>query len=220
MRAFATEILAAFIISLAFSPLLRADDGEIRVEAITLALRQDTLTVSARFENLFSEKIVGTIQSGLPCIVKIEMELRENGDREVLEQEVTQTIEYDVWSEKYTIRRSDSTRVYSEFEEVKRRIRQFHYELTETAFLKSTSRYTVAIRAAIIPITTRQADKISDWLLDPNQTEEALPSQNRSSGFKLNLNKLVSFLVGSKRRSRYSSDWHTSNKFKLSELQE
>lgn len=221
MRPFATEILAAFItLSVLFAPLVRADDGEIRVEAITPALRNDTLTVSAQFKNLFSEKIVGTIQSGLPCIVKIEVELRENGEKKTLEREVTRTIEYDVWSERYSVRRSDSTDVLSDFEKVKQSIRQFQHDLAATASLKTNSRYTIAIRAAIIPITTRQADKISDWLLDPNQTEESLPSQNRSSGFKMNLNKLVSFLVGSKRRSRYSSDWYTSNKFNIEELEQ
>lgn len=193
--------------------------GEIRVKSITPALKNDSLVVSATFENLFSPKIVGTIQSGLPSIIQIEMRLLDAHGRHLGRKFLTRNIEFDIWEEKYMIRENGHTRTFLRFEEVQKEMRALSREpLATRRVLRAGATYTVQLRVGIIPISARQAGKVTDWLQDPNQTEERLASENRTSGFELNINKLVSYFIGKKKGSRYISGWFKSQPFRLDDL--
>ena len=192
--------------------------SEILVERITPGLSGDSLVVSADFKNLFSRKIVGTIQSGLPSIVEIQIKLFE-GTKQIVRKPISRSIEFDVWEERYRVRSPDTTQVYFEFEQVKQAAnRLMNVFLISKALLAATKNYTMQIRVGIIPISAHQANKVSYWLENPNQSEEAIASDNRSSGFSLNINKLVSFFVNKKKGSRFSSKWFSSRSFRLAEL--
>jgi len=192
--------------------------GEIRVERITPKLRGDSLLVSAEFKNLFSGKIVGTIQSGLPSIVEIQVKLLE-GTRQVISKPISRSIEFDVWEERYLVRSLDTTIVYLDFEQVMQSTNVLPgILLISRDLLRATTNYTIQIRVGIVPISARQANKVSYWLENPNQSEEAVASDNRASGFSLNINKLVSFFVSNKKGSQFRSKWFSSRPFRLIDL--
>ncbi|MCH7680201.1 DUF4390 domain-containing protein [candidate division KSB1 bacterium] len=219
MRKFVTGSFILILISVTFPLLAFAQAGsEILVERITPGLSGDSLVVSADFKNLFSRKIVGTIQSGLPSIVEIQIKLFE-GTKQIVRKPISRSIEFDVWEERYRVRSPDTTQVYFEFEQVKQAAnRLMNVFLISKALLAATKNYTIQIRVGIIPISAHQANKVSYWLENPNQSEEAIASDNRSSGFSLNINKLVSFFVNKKKGSRFSSKWFSSRSFRLAEL--
>lgn len=219
MRKFVTGSFILILISVTFPLLAFAQAaGEILVERITPGLSGDSLVVSADFKNLFSRKIVGTIQSGLPSIVEIQIKLFE-GTKQIVRKLISRSIEFDVWEERYRVRSPDTTQVYFEFEQVKQAAnRLMNVFLISKALLAATKNYTIQIRVGIIPISAHQANKVSYWLENPNQSEEAIASDNRSSGFSLNINKLVSFFVNKKKGSQFSSKWFSSRSFRLAEL--
>jgi len=219
LRKFVTGSFILILISVTFPLLAFAQAGsEILVERITPGLSGDSLVVSADFKNLFSRKIVGTIQSGLPSIVEIQIKLFE-GTKQIVRKPISRSIEFDVWEERYRVRSPDTTQVYFEFEQVKQAAnRLMNVFLISKALLAATKNYTIQIRVGIIPISAHQANKVSYWLENPNQSEEAIASDNRSSGFSLNINKLVSFFVNKKKGSRFSSKWFSSRSFRLAEL--
>lgn len=219
MRKFVTGSFILILISVTFPLLAFAQAGsEILVERITPGLSGDSLVVSADFKNLFSRKIVGTIQSGLPSIVEIQIKLFE-GTKQIVRKPISRNIEFDVWEERYRVRSPDTTQVYFEFEQVKQAAnRLMNVFLISKALLAATKNYTIQIRVGIIPISAHQANKVSYWLENPNQSEEAIASDNRSSGFSLNINKLVSFFVSNKKGSQFSSKWFSSRSFRLAEL--
>ena len=221
MRKFVTESFIFILISVTFPSLVFAQaGGEIRVERITPGLSGDSLVVSADFKNLFSKKIVGTIQSGLPSIVEIQIKLLE-GTRQIVRKPISRSIEFDVWEERYLVRSPDTTQVYFEFEQVTRASnRLLNAFLISRALLAAAKNYTIQIRVGIVPISAHQANKVSYWLENPNQSEEAIASDNRSSGFSLNINKLVSFFVSNKKGSQFSSKWFSSRPFRLAELKQ
>lgn len=221
MRKFVTESFIFILVSVTFPSLVFAQaGGEIRVERITPGLSGDSLVVSADFKNLFSKKIVGTIQSGLPSIVEIQIKLLE-GTKQIVRKPISRSIEFDVWEERYVVRSPDTTEVYFEFEKVKRATnRLLNAFLISKALLAATKNYTIQIRVGIVPISAHQANKVSYWLENPNQSEEAIASDNRSSGFSLNINKLVSFFVNKKKGSQFSSKWFSSRPFRLAELKQ
>ncbi len=219
MRKFVTGSFILILISVTFPLLAFAQAGsEILVERITPGLSGDSLVVSADFKNLFSRKIVGTIHSGLPSIVEIQIKLFE-GTKQIVRKPISRSIEFDVWEERYRVRSPDTTQVYFEFEQVKQAAnRLMNVFLISKALLAATKNYTIQIRVGIIPISAHQANKVSYWLENPNQSEEAIASDNRSSGFSLNINKLVSFFVNKKKGSQFSSKWFSSRSFRLAEL--
>ena len=221
MRPFATKVFFLFLIlNLQSLPpvVFGGDDQQIRVENMTPQIRNGRLVVSADFRNLFSTRIVGTIQSGLPSIVQIEIKLRNASNKTVFRRLISRRISYDIWEERYTIAGDDTVRVLTDFQAVKAQSSRLEKEaITPPAALDTSQPYTIEIRAGIVPISTAQAEKVMDWLLDPNQTEEYLASENRASGFELNLNKLVSFFV-SRKKSTYTSGWYKSNKFRIRDL--
>lgn len=198
-----------------------AGEGDaIRVTQITPRLSGQSLTVSAVCQNLFSDKIVGTIQSGLPAIVQIEIKLKDDRNKQIAQRQITRSISYNVWENRYTVA-EDSARFFSELEEVKKiSSRVENVVLVSVQQLPPNMRFVIQVRAAILPISSTQGRKVTDWLLDPNQTEESLPSEDRTGGFKLNLSNLISFFVGGKKPSQYSSDWHSSHTFRLENLKE
>jgi hypothetical protein len=189
------------------------------VDQIEPALVNEILTVSGVIHNLFSEKIVGTIQSGLPSMVEIEVKLLDAEGRTKLRRRYLRTISYDIWQERYTVRREDTTVVSGDFEAVKRLTSRLeHVVLAPKTVLDARTRYAIALRVRVIPISVRQGQKVLDWLREPNQTEEDLASEDRSSGFRLNLSKLVSFFVGGNKRRQNRSPWYSSRMFRLSDL--
>ncbi len=224
MKKVATNVLWLFFFLISAFEVATAspgDEGGIRIETITPGVKNGQITVSARFRNLFSKKIVGTIQSGLPSIIQIEMKLLEGKEKTLVHKTLMRRISYDIWQERYAIDSPDSTQILTDFEAVKKVSSALQDEpLVQRQKLRPTSRYTIELRVGIIPISTRQAEKVSDWLLDPNQVEEPLASDNRSSGFELNISKLVSFFVNRKKGSRYRSEPFRSKPFKLSDLHE
>jgi len=207
------------LISLNVSYLSGQEKESIRIEQITPQLSDGHLTVSAVFQNLFSNKIVGTIQSGLPAIIQIEIQLLEKGGKQVARQQTARTISYNIWEERYVIH-EDTAVVFTDFEKAK----EFSSRLENAAVvarnkLKDEVTYYLQIQVGIIPISASQSEKVTDWLLDPNQTEERLASEERASGFKLNLNNLISFFVGGKKKSQYNSEWFSSKVFRIGDLE-
>ena len=175
--------------------------------------------VSASFHNLFSKKIIGTIQSGLPSIVNVEVKLIEGEKNQIVHRLISRSISFDIWQERYAVATANRVRTFTNFENVKHVSSQLdNVFLVPDTLLEIHKQYNVRIRVAIIPISSRQGAKVDDWLIDPNQTEERLASEDRSSGFKFTLSNLVSFFVRDRRQSRYNSEWFSSKPFTTNTL--
>jgi len=193
--------------------------AQIRVEQIVPSLRNDTLAVSARFTNLFSKKIIGTIQSGLPSIIQIELRLLDSRKNQLARRHISKSIAYDIWDEKYKIRHDGGEVTLARFEQVRAVSAILEKEgLISRRKLATAGPYVCQVRVGIIPISARQAERVTDWLLDPNETEERVASENRTSGFELNISKLLSFFVSKKKGSKYISPWFSSKPFRLHDL--
>jgi len=212
-------IFFAGYLPLAIPNLPAGESANIGVKNIVPRLQNDTLIVSAEFVNIFSRRIIGTIQSGLPSIIQIEIKLLDSRGRQMARKFISTSVEYDIWGEKYYIVRNGKRKSFADFaavEEVCTRLRD------EKLFFRTDPRdennYRVEIRVGIIPISSRQAEKVTDWIMDPNQTEETVASDNRTTGFELNINRLISFFVGKKKGSKYVSKWTSSRPFRWKDL--
>ncbi len=212
---------ALLLVASQLGSLYAQTEQEIRVENIVPELLNGQLVISAEFKNLFSRRIVGTIQSGLPSIIQIEIKVVDSTNHSLVRKRLSRTLSYDLWEERYTLKFQDTTLTFIEFAALKagsNNLKQLRLLIPQA--LEPGQRYQITLRVGIVPITSRQAEKVTDWLLNPNQTDEYIASDERASGFQLNLNKLVSFFATNRKRSIFTSRWFSSENFTLSDLQE
>ena len=193
-------------------------DAEVRIKRVTPRVSQARLAVTIEIENLFSEKIIGTIRSGLPSVVFVDIELAEKGGRRIARQRIVQSISYDIWQERYTIERDTLRRTLANFDSMQQASSTLHdIEMSALAQLKGQLSYVLTVQAGISPISGRQSQKFSSWLQDSDEIRSDVGSLERAAGFQLNLSKLVSFLIGGdKRRGNTSPERRIE--FRISEL--
>ncbi len=201
------------------SVLFAQNKAEMQVVNIAPFLKDNFLTVSATFNNLFSQRIIGTIQSGLPSIIQIDVGIQSANKKNIFRKRIVRRISYNVWEEKYAITFRDSIFISTDLDTIKKKSEQLDgLSIVALSDLNPNENYSIRMRVGIIPISTKQTEKVADWLLAPNQTEEDMAAENRSSGFELNISKLVSFFVSNQKKSGHASGWSSSGKFSIKDL--
>lgn len=211
----ARKIVLLLIGILLHTVLFAAEEG-IAVKDISVEAKHDTVFVRADLQHLFSKKIIGMIDSGLPSIIETELRIRvDSSDKTVWQKKHLTRIEYDLWGERYLVT-DDTVRSFPDFESVRDNCEKLTVKSIRVNSLESGVRLVVQIRVHLFPISSEQASKAYGWLTNPSQTEENLPSDERSSGFSLNLNRLISFFVNKKKSNE--SNWYESPPFSPSDL--
>lgn len=205
-------ILLFVLVSINDKQVFSDNARKIRVEQISPTLQGDSLIVSAHFVNIFSSKIVGTLQSGLPSLLQIELKVVESDGSLIVRKFITKTIEYNIWQNRYKLVENDGVRFFAEFEDVKEAGCSVTKEqlISKQRIIPEKS-YLVLIRVGITPISESFAAKFSHWLLNPNRLGLSLVSGKSPSIFRFN--RLTSFFVNQKGCPKYTSGWFSSKKF-------
>jgi len=208
-----TSVIILFVLLPLNGRKVLSDSKEIRVEQISPFFQNDSLAVSARFVNLFSSKVTGTIQSGLPAIVQIEIKL-ESGRKKIFRKSVTKTIEYNIWENRYKVSCNNQVSFFSDFE----RVRKSTCDLRNQQFIHkqnliSGKPYVLQIRVSVTPISELSASLFTFWLRESNELGLILDSKKARSNF--NLNNLIWFFINRKKPSQYRSGWRSSKTFRL-----
>lgn len=218
---YAFILLAAVFVSGAAAHLSARprQNPKVRVKEITPALVGGNLVLNLRIENLFTPKIVGTIQSGLPSIVQIHIQLLENQRVRLFDKSIFKRITYNIWDEYYTVECDTVIEKVRNFEALKVKSSLLrNLVLLARKRLNPASHYLLRIRAGISPISAIQSHKFNSWLRESRTTQSEIVSDERSSGFRLNISNLVSFFIGNdhRRKSRSAIEEFT---FQLMDLQ-
>jgi hypothetical protein len=187
-----------------------------RVVSIIAKPVEQHLKVSVQLADLFSPKIANTIRSGLPAVIRFDFRLVEEPNREARQITRSVRILYDVWSERYRIAANGQEQIASTFAEMEKFCAGFEVEkLMPLAQLSPQKTYRLKLQVAVIPISAKQDQQLRDWLEASDATEESVPGEDRATGFRLNLSKLVSFFWGKKERPFGTSEWAESASFRV-----
>lgn len=187
-----------------------------RVVSISAKPGDQHLAVSVQLADLFSSKIANTIRSGLPAVIRYDFHLIEEPDREVRQIMRSVRILYDVWSERYRIAANGQEQIASNFAEMEKICAGLEESrLLPITQLSPQKTYRLRLQVAVIPISAKQDQQLRDWLEASDATEESVPGEDRSTGFHLNLSKLVSFFWGKKERPFGTSEWAESASFRV-----
>ena len=186
-----------------------------RVISIFAKPAVDSLTVSVQLADIFSPKIVNTIRSGLPAVIRFDFRLLEEPERELQQMTHSLRLLYDLWNDRYRLQfnqREQTAASFAEMEKLCTKIDTLKLLLRRRLLPQKTSR--LRLQVAVIPISAKQDQQLRDWLEVADDTEESLPGEDRATGFRLNLNTLVSFLSGKKENPFGASEWAVSPPFR------
>ena len=210
-------LLIFFIFCLLPSQIMGQD---YQISYVLPHLSNDTLKVDLSIKGLFEDKIRKTLLSGLPLILKINFELEDSELDIQFAKQLQGQIAYDIWEEYFSLRGFNA--VEQRFQQLSRLEKWFGdwrgIKIMTTEKLLEKENYLIKVNTSVILLGRKQSDELDWWLQNSDQTEENLPTQDRTTGFKLNLNRLVKmFFSGEKGPEEYRATG-SSNAFNLFEL--
>jgi hypothetical protein len=208
----------AFLLGGMLPPCLMAQNHEI--EQVLPYLSQDSLKVDITVRGFLEDQILKTLLAGLPLNIGVELRLIDQNQKEVLKNQYLGKINYDVWEERFrVIDFSGVARDFELLEEVKtwsRNIKQL--ALMPQSKIDVAASYQVIAKLEVLLITRKQNQQLKWWLGKSDPTEEEIASEERSTGFRLNLNQLVQIFFSSDQEPEKYSVTKISDVFRLSDL--
>jgi len=210
-------------------PGFAASSGdEIRIEEIELQLDGDWLVISAACRDLFSREAISTIESGLAAAVYVDVRLMKVGRAKSLfsgggrtytkvsSVELVSSIAYSIWDERYLVRSGAEATTYAELDRAVESIGRIRHRIPVSE-LPSMTDHAARLRARVVPISAAEGDRAADRRRNPSRLERDLSAEEQAAGMQLSLDRLVSVFGGGKKRARNSSEWHTSEPFRIGE---
>jgi len=186
-----------------------------RVISILAKPAADSLTVSVQLADIFSPKIVNTIRSGLPAVIRFDFRLLEEPDHELQQMTHSLRVLYDLWSDRYRLQFNQREQIAASFAEMEKLCTKIDtLRLMPRRRLVPQKMYRLRLQVAVIPISAKQDQQLRDWLEVAGDAEESTPGEDGAAGFRLNLNKLFSFLGGKKENPFGASEWAVSPPFR------
>lgn len=153
----------------------------------------DSVKCSFRIPDLFSGDVEETLLSGLPVLIE-ERYLYQGEQNKTINTRIHKfRITYDIWEDLFTLEQASGFHQFPDLDSLTR-----WWNPREEVFLSSVSRLEnvgeafLTIRVRIVLLSRAEGEKLKDWIFHSQETEESLPTQNRDTGFTLNLNRLLS----------------------------
>ncbi|MEZ5357708.1 MAG: DUF4390 domain-containing protein [Candidatus Zixiibacteriota bacterium] len=205
-------LIAALALSIlligGWSQPVRAEDPQPAILSVSLGTDQGYITCDVKSSGLFSERITGTVKSGLPAVVDLFYYFSTREGNTVAENVLSFSLRYDVWDDIYSIEAPDTTRSYSAFSEMQQAIDNLHQlKLVQLDSLDSNRSYRVHMRIMINPLRGTDREKIAGWVSENMRTSE----DDSWHGQVLNLNELISHFFSRERGVVNQSGWYKSD---------
>jgi hypothetical protein len=219
MRFFKNWRLHIGLICLLFLPLHLAGQ-DYQITQIIPYLSQDSLKADILLENVFQEKILQTLLTGISLDIELKLLLMDHEQNEVVQNRFNCRVSYDVWEEHFWLvdyqKNTIDFRTLEDLQTWSKTITDL--SLVNQNLLSSQNRYMINAEMSIRILGARESQQLKWWIENSDQTEEDLASRERSTGFKLNLNQLVQMFFSREKADETYINRHSSGYFTLSEL--
>jgi hypothetical protein len=207
-RTVIAAISASVLLIGAWSRPVRAGDSPPTIARVTLAVDQGYITADVASSGLFSERITGTIKSGLPAVVDLFYYFSTLDGGTVAENVMSFSLRYDVWEDTYSIEVPDTTLSFQTFAEMQQAIENLHkLKLVSLDSLDSDRSYRVHMSIMINPLRGVDREKIAGWVSETMRTSE----DDSWHGHVLNLNELISHFFSPEHGVVNQSSWYKSD---------
>lgn len=164
-----------------------------RINNVLPYLKNDFIKIDLSVQNLFEGEIRKTLLTGIPIMIEFQFQLKDEDQTLVTSYSRNCKIAYDVWEEYFQLLcLEENEKKFQKINEVVMWFSQIEgINLASVEMLSLDKKYNVQVRALVTLMSGKQSEQIKWWIQNSEQTEEDKTSQERSTGFRLNLNKLV-----------------------------
>jgi len=190
---------------------------EPRVLALEATAEHGKLAVSVRSADLFAPKIANTIRSGLPAIIRYDFRFIKDPGKEVSKHVHLVKVVYDIWSQRFEITSGDSVRhtaTFDQMEELGNHLRIANFSPPPKP--DSSAWYRLRVQINVLPIRTHQNKELRALIESAQSAGDGAATESGGSGFSINISRLLTFFLGGKQSSHGSSEWVSSEPFRLS----
>ncbi len=208
----AAAILIASVLLLGGGPKsVRAEGARPAIARIRLSIEGGRLAADVATTGLFSERIVGTVRSGLPAVVDLFCIISTPGGGTARENVHSFTLRYDVWEDTYSIKGPDTTVAFTTFAAMRGAIEHMRgVRLDPSGALDPARSYRLRMSVMISPLRGVDRDRIAGWVSENMRSSEDASRREQV----LNLNDLISHFFSRERGGVNRSGWYESAFFK------
>ena len=158
---------------------------------------------------LFSERITGTVQSGLPAVVELFYHLVGPGGSSLEAGVRSYSLEYDVWDDVYSVSGPDSTVMLPSLEAMRSIIEHMKsISLVPVEKMAPGRTYLVQMSIAVSPLQGTEREEMEGWV---KQNVESRGTSWHEQ--MLNINELIERFFSGADDSGMRSEWFKSKSF-------
>lgn len=184
----------------------------IRVE---IYVNSEKLNCDVTSRGLFSEKIVGTVQSGLPAVIELFYQMMANGKGTVIRGVHSYSLGYDVWDDVYSIAGEDSVEHFTTFNAMRSAIENLrNVPIIPMNDISIESDYSINMSLAVNPLQGSDKRKIEGWVSDNMRSDQDRTRREQV----LNINDLINHFFTREDVPANRSEWFETPIFKPAEL--
>jgi len=207
--------LAAIVVILILSAGGAVADERPVVAEVSPYVSGGGVVCDVRFGGLFSERIVGTIKSGLPAVVELIYSCETGDERSIGTGVHSFELKYDVWEDAYSIVTGDSTTTFGDFEELQAAMEHLHgVPVVPVDLLDGTLEYALLVTVAVHPLTGTEQRRVEGFV------EESVGVRSHKSWREqvLNINELINRYFSRDKGASNRSDVYKTGYFAPGEL--
>ncbi len=162
------------------------------LDSLEIYRSRDSLICRVSAQNLIQGKTRETLLSGLPVLLELTAELRRPGGNAARRVQQKYRLHFDIWENRFSLTGGGTIRRFAALADLQQAWRPF--PLLRFPVLEETPDGPLQIEVSlmIILLSRREAQNLKEWIRNTQETEEDMPSGSRNTGFKLNLNRIIS----------------------------
>jgi hypothetical protein len=205
-------IILGALLFLGGTTAARSDRGERpAIVRVRLYVEGGHLACDVASTGIFSERIVGTVQSGLPAVIELFYQLMASNDGTVTRGVHSYSLRYDVWDDVYSITEGDSVIHFSTFEEMRRLVEHLRgVALIPAHEMRAEKWYSMRVSLAVNPLTGTDRQKITGWV-----RENLRSSQDDSWKEQVfSVSDLIAHFFSQEKDSPNRSNWYQTELFR------
>lgn len=128
---------------------------------------QSRIVTDLECAHLFSEQIVGTVESGLPAVVELAYRLLDKDRDDIRRGLHTFRLRYDVWDDEYSLERGDSTVVFPSFAALRGAVEKLRrVPIVNVHDIEAGGVYSIELSIAVHALRGGEQREIVGWVDD------------------------------------------------------
>jgi len=195
---------------------VRAED-EMRpaIVRVEIYINSEKLSCDVTSKGLFSEKIIGTVQSGLPAVIELFYQMMAGSEGTVLRGVHSYSLGYDVWDDVYSISAEDSVEHFTTLDAMRLAIENLrNVPIVPMNEIAAELEYSISMSLAVSPLQGSDKRKIEGWVSDNMRSDQDKTRREQV----LNLNDLINHFFTREDIPANRSEWFETLIFTPAEL--